>query len=106
MLPKKNRLTTAELKNHRGHRLTTPTLHALTAAAPTTKYAILIKKTLVPKAHARNRLRRLIYAALAPNISTPPFHHTLLILQPQGTKVGDADILNDLNALLSVICKL
>lgn len=66
MLPKKNRLILSKIKPT-GRKLETPLasfIIAIKSEGPI-KAAVTVSKKIAPKAHDRNRIRRLFYEALA-----------------------------------------
>lgn len=107
MLPKKQRLTTAEVNTVRtsGKSSKGALLRAVTVSAPHFKVSVVVPKAVRKSAVERNALRRRVYAALQE--SAPPSRtiHLLLFVLPmaKSSKPSVADFKKDITTLFKRI---
>ncbi len=82
MLAKKHRVSRPEFTRTFavGTRRHTPLFTLVTTPSPTPQAVVVVSKKVAKKAHDRNRIRRRLYAAIAPLIADGSVNGTLLVL--------------------------
>jgi ribonuclease P protein component len=96
MLPKKNRLPIQDFVAKRAsvRKNASFTVKTFPAALPYGRCGVIISKKVSPKATERNKIKRAVYAAVAPYVLPPAAARDMLIIVQKGA------IIEELKSLL------
>ena len=107
MLPKKNRLTSNQVKKIHGDKIYGHYHLAIYAESqqPHDRYACTISKKTHSLATARNRLKRQLYSIIDPYKNKPPFFDIVWILNQKSTIISYEDLKLDVQTTLTKLKK-